>query len=398
MGKIFKYGTVPQHRIQYKRCAIIDTAKAPKYGHSSTQSLFDSAISKANDRSGLTEPRHKTVAAHSPPAEPRKHTQMQAAESPENIQMAENIPVQNDHKLEQAEHSQLERREAVELDHKLEMAVVFAQEEAGRTVGSHILAEMQRRIPRLVEAAAAAAAVAVAGCSNRMQCLGYSNFKGPVHTSLFTTSLTNCFANSICSFVPSICTVLSVEKSPGVSQCILDHNDEDVGGSSDEDRKNNNMSKIVISINLLSSLFGKFDAIGRGRNVVVGRKGCSPRSRRDDRIRESGGPPAGSWGSRGGRGSTTMIVELSLVVQPGRILKVFCHQEKAAASAVKRGEPEMKEAEAGVKKLSIKPSTIKGLIQHRPSIQNHSLLPHIYKSCHSRKSINKVSFLHERGP
>ncbi|KAL0928364.1 hypothetical protein M5K25_000240 [Dendrobium thyrsiflorum] len=36
-------------------------------------------------------------------------------------------------------------------------------------------------------------------------------------------------------------------------------------------------------------------------------------------------------------------------------------------------------------------------IQYRPSVQNHSLFPQIYKPCHSRKSINRAPFLLENG-
>ncbi|KAL0913989.1 hypothetical protein M5K25_017484 [Dendrobium thyrsiflorum] len=37
-------------------------------------------------------------------------------------------------------------------------------------------------------------------------------------------------------------------------------------------------------------------------------------------------------------------------------------------------------------------------IQHRPSIRTTPHLPPIYKSCHSRKSINRAPFLLEKGP
>ncbi|KAL0903706.1 hypothetical protein M5K25_028105 [Dendrobium thyrsiflorum] len=36
-------------------------------------------------------------------------------------------------------------------------------------------------------------------------------------------------------------------------------------------------------------------------------------------------------------------------------------------------------------------------IQYRPSVPNHSLFPRIYGPCHSRKSINRVPFLLEKG-
>ncbi|KAL0914564.1 hypothetical protein M5K25_014923 [Dendrobium thyrsiflorum] len=37
-------------------------------------------------------------------------------------------------------------------------------------------------------------------------------------------------------------------------------------------------------------------------------------------------------------------------------------------------------------------------IQYRPFVHNHSPFPRIYGPCHSRKSINRASFLLQKGP
>ncbi|KAL0922452.1 hypothetical protein M5K25_006440 [Dendrobium thyrsiflorum] len=37
-------------------------------------------------------------------------------------------------------------------------------------------------------------------------------------------------------------------------------------------------------------------------------------------------------------------------------------------------------------------------IQYRPSVHNHSLFPRIYSPCHSIKSINRATFLLQKGP